>query len=200
MAASRLAKGAAASAAPFMWNVHPAPVPCKALPAASSSISEEKLQERYVCGYRDGEASGREAKAEGVIEDLGKTIVDLSRTRGYVFRSAQNDVLRLAVAIARRILHREVMMSPDVLGGIITAALERIEDHDMHSVRVHPSFAARVEKELSSQTHNLKVVPDASLPMGGCVFETHHGTVDAGVESQLSEIERGLADHLEMSR
>jgi flagellar biosynthesis/type III secretory pathway protein FliH len=40
------------------------------------------------------------------------------------------------------------------------------------------------------------VIPDATLAPGSVVFETNQGNLDASVESQLQEIERGLADHL----
>jgi flagellar assembly protein FliH len=40
------------------------------------------------------------------------------------------------------------------------------------------------------------VIGDPALPIGGCVLETAVGTIDAGIESQLNEIERGLTDLL----
>jgi flagellar biosynthesis/type III secretory pathway protein FliH len=39
-------------------------------------------------------------------------------------------------------------------------------------------------------------VPDGSRDPGAAVFETERGNLDASVESQLGEIERGLADAL----
>ena len=40
------------------------------------------------------------------------------------------------------------------------------------------------------------MVPDASRELGTVIFETQRGNLDASVESQLQEIERGLADRL----
>ena len=39
-------------------------------------------------------------------------------------------------------------------------------------------------------------IPDPSREVGSIVFETQRGDLDASVESQLNEIERGLADRL----
>ncbi|MEO8099779.1 MAG: FliH/SctL family protein [Acidobacteriota bacterium] len=144
----------------------------------------------------------KKSRVEGVLEQLGETIESLATTRAALFHSAQSDVLRLAMAIARRILHRELLISPDALGGIIVVVLERLEDQDVHRVRVHPSMVVRIEELLISRTgrRKVQVVSDETLSLGGCVFETQHGAVNAGIESQLSEIERGLADQLEGSR
>jgi flagellar biosynthesis/type III secretory pathway protein FliH len=40
------------------------------------------------------------------------------------------------------------------------------------------------------------VVPDAARELGSVVFETERGSLDASVDTQLEEIERGLTDRL----
>jgi flagellar biosynthesis/type III secretory pathway protein FliH len=40
------------------------------------------------------------------------------------------------------------------------------------------------------------VIADASRAIGSVIFETPRGNLDASVDSQLQEIERGLADRL----
>jgi flagellar assembly protein FliH len=42
----------------------------------------------------------------------------------------------------------------------------------------------------------LEVIGDASLNCGDAIFETSLGELDASVDSQLREIERGFADKL----
>ena len=43
----------------------------------------------------------------------------------------------------------------------------------------------------------VEVVPDTTLNKGDVLFETAHGALDASVDAQLSEIERGLTDRLQ---
>jgi flagellar assembly protein FliH len=205
MAASRLTKGSTESIVPYLWDAFPLPAERPASHGTSKTtepLQEKEAQEHYQHGYRDGEAAARKAKADVAIEELAESVADLAQTRSALFRSSQADVLRLAMAVARRIIHRELLMSPDVLGGVISVALDRIEEADLHRIRVHPAFVDRIDESLSGRTNGRKVqiVADSSLPLGGCVFETQHGNVEAGIESQLSEIERGLADHLEVRR
>jgi flagellar assembly protein FliH len=42
----------------------------------------------------------------------------------------------------------------------------------------------------------VEVVADSSRSPGDVIFETERGYLDASVDSQLQEIERGLADRL----
>ena len=47
--------------------------------------------------------------------------------------------MQLALAIARKILHREAQVDPLLLAGMVRVALEKIESHTKVSVRVHPA-------------------------------------------------------------
>jgi flagellar biosynthesis/type III secretory pathway protein FliH len=44
---------------------------------------------------------------------------------------------------------------------------------------------------------SIQVVSDPVQPKGGVVFELSSGLLDASVDTQLAEIERGLTDQLE---
>ena len=46
--------------------------------------------------------------------------------------------MALALAIARRILHRELTVAPEALLGLVKAALEKIGGREIHRVRVSP--------------------------------------------------------------
>ena len=65
-------------------------------------------------------------------------------------------------------------------------------------MRVHPDQEQPVRACLRQigRDPGIEVVSDASQPRGGVVFEISRGALDASVETQLREIERGLADSL----
>jgi flagellar biosynthesis/type III secretory pathway protein FliH len=46
---------------------------------------------------------------------------------------------------------------------------------------------------------SIEVIPDPSRQPGALVFETERGNLDASIETQLLEIERGLTDRLRKS-
>jgi flagellar assembly protein FliH len=150
---------------------------------------------------RDGEAAGRSraaAELQPVIERLARSIEELSQMRARLRSEAEADLVRLSLAIARRVLRREMSIDPDALRGVIVAALEKLHSQEICRVRVHPSLAGMVGTCLREAVagSGAEVIADPSRQPGDVVFETERGNLDASVDSQLLEIERGLADRL----
>ena len=167
----------------------------------SQQERERIEQEAYHRGFSEGKNVGREhAKAElqPVFDQLGKSLATLSSLRSRIRTEAEGDLLKLAIAIARRVLHRELTLEPDSIEGLIRVALEKLQARELSRVRVHPDQENAIRNSLERFTNSQKVevVADSSMQCGDVLFETEHGTLDASIESQLSEIERGFADRL----
>jgi flagellar assembly protein FliH len=128
------------------------------------------------------------------LERLAKSIQDLSGIRGKLRKQAEEDLVKLAIAIARRVLRRELTVDPDAMQGIVVAALDRLQARDVSRVRLHPSQEAALRRHLEAAgVRAIELMPDSSLAAGDLLFETSRGTFDASIESQLREIERGFA-------
>lgn len=162
---------------------------------------EQRLHEAYAAGVREGEASAsRRAESElrPVIERLARSVEEISSVRARLRREAEQDLIRLALAIARRILGRELAVDPDAVHGLIVAALEKLRAQEICRVRVHPAHQAALtaclKRIITDSTP--EVISDASCEPGTVILETERGRLDASVESQLQEIERGLTDRL----
>jgi flagellar assembly protein FliH len=112
------------------------------------------------------------------------------------------ELIRLAVAIARRVVRRELTLDPDAIAGLVKAALEQLAVHEVIRVRVHPEHEADVRTCLAGagRAGDVEVTGDAALERGSAVFETVRGSLDASAETQLAEIERGLTDRLRSPR
>jgi len=162
---------------------------------------EQRVAEARAAGLREGEAAARTratAEVQPVLEKLARSIEDLAQIRGRLRKQAEGDTIKLSLAIARRVLRRELAIDHDAMRGLVMAALEKLQAQEICRVRTNPAQAAAVTACLREGASNAKVevIPDGSLQPGGVVFETNHGNLDASVDSQLQEIERGLADHL----
>jgi flagellar assembly protein FliH len=77
-------------------------------------------------------------------------------------------------------------------------ALEKLQSRDLCRIRVHPDQESAIRNALErfSNSQKVELVADSSMQCGDVIFETAHGTLDASIESQLREIERGFADRL----
>lgn len=152
--------------------------------------------------YAEGLAAGRQQAEEQfrpAMEGLAETLQSLARLREDIREETLRDLVHLAISIAARVIHREVAVDPDALGGLIQAAFSKLQSREINRVRLHPSLDALVRKLLdqSGAPKNLVVVADPSLKAAEVFFETAQGVLDASVETQLREIERGLIDKLE---
>lgn len=162
-----------------------------------SAAHQAQLDEAYRRGFHEGEAAGR-AAVEAAVQNLAHAVESLAAARPRARREAEEDLLRLAVAIARRILHRELSVDPEAVAGLIRAALDKMQSQEIHRVRVHPDLEQPVRQALERMAagRNVQVAADRARQLGDVIFETERGSLDASVETQLQEIGRGLADRL----
>ena len=162
---------------------------------------ERAEREAYQRGFNEGKGVGREqaaAELQPVLDRLAQTLAELSSLRSRIRKDAEGDLLKLSISIARRVLHRGLTLDPESIEGLIRIALEKLQSRDLCRVRVHPDQepAIRASMERFSNSHKVELVPDPSMQCGDVLFETAHGTIDASIEAQLREIDRGFADRL----
>lgn len=167
-----------------------------------NSATEQQSRRAYEQGMRAGETAARkalEAETRTVIDRLAAAIADAGNARVEAIRRAEADTVRLAIEIARRVLHRELSVDPNALEALTRAALIKLQSQEIHRVRVHPDQEALVRTSLqqAGRAQGIEIAADPSQPKGGILFEISRGTLDASVATQLDEIERGLTDLLD---
>lgn len=121
-----------------------------------------------------------------------------ARQRADYFAGVEGEVVRLALAIAARVLHREAKLDPMLLGAVVRVALEKVADDSGTKLHV-PIAQVSSWKELFSQGSgtSVEVVGEERMDAADCVLETSVGRVELGVVEQLGEIEKGFFDLLQ---
>ncbi|HXV30739.1 MAG TPA: FliH/SctL family protein [Sinorhizobium sp.] len=130
---------------------------------------------------------------------MAQILASFEGLRATVRRESEDELVGLSIAIARRILHRELTLDPESMLGVVKVALDRVGKQELNRVRVHSAHAEFI-RELVARTcpgQRVEVVVDPAFRPGDLVFETERGGLDASIDSQLEEIGRGLADRLE---
>jgi flagellar assembly protein FliH len=117
------------------------------------------------------------------------------RDRARYFSGVEAEVVKLALAIAARVLHREAKLDPLLLAGVVRIALEKVAEDSTTVLRV-PVSEVEMWREafLTAAESSLQILGDERLGAGDCVINTNVGTVELGVDAQLQEIERGFFD------
>lgn len=111
------------------------------------------------------------------------------------FADVEHEVVKLALAIAARILNREVNVDPLLLAGVVRVAMEKIGSESVVTLRVPPSELPQWQQLLPDlRRPGVVVIGDENMDQGGCLIETSVGRVDLGIKAQLEEIERGFCE------
>ena len=83
---------------------------------------------------------------------------------------------------------------------LVKVALSRLADQSVITVRVNPKDCQSILHFRESPGHRdswhdgIKLVEDPLITRGGCLIETDSGVIDARVEEQFREIEKGFFD------
>jgi len=184
----------------FIWHStdqrHEAAVP-HAHEAAGPRIDVEQItRDAYERGLADGHAAGTAAEVERGRAEFARLLTSLdslAAARGEMIRATEHQMVELALAVARRIVQREVSLDRDLLVSMAHVALLRLEQGVAVTIRFNPDDYAST---IASQTRRwagmpVTVAPDGNLARGECRVESAFGRVEAGVEAQLQEV--GLA-------
>lgn len=150
-------------------------------------------------GQVEGEALGTQRanqRLEPLLSDLGVLLKELAQLRPRLRTELEEDTVKLALVIARRVLHRELATDPEAILGLVKAAFHKLNARETHRLRLAPQDVTVLEEFRArwNLPDALEIARDASLVRGSVVFETARGELDASVDTQLNEIERGLTD------
>jgi flagellar assembly protein FliH len=199
------------AATPIDWgNLNSPPAARPADPGEPTTQLKTRLaqlQQRYDAdiaaahhrGFSEGEAQARNgpvAEMQAAIQRMAQSVRDLAQLRPCLRRDAEADVVRLSLAIARRVLRREIAVDPTAIQALAQVALQKLGRQEISRVYAHPDQAPAIQAALDSAGVRALVVPEITRESGALIFETNQGLLDASVNAQLEEIERGLTDRL----
>ena len=172
-------------------------------PDTGATEIERQMEARVEAAYQQGRAAGEtettqraSQRLEPVLAGLNGILQELTAVRKKFRAEAEEDTVKLAIAIARRILHRELATDPEAILGLVMSAFQKLNARETHRLRVSAADAAALEQNRArlELPPGLEIVSDASLVAGSATFETTRGELDASVDTQLAEIQRGFAD------
>jgi flagellar assembly protein FliH len=168
----------------------------------------EETRKSFEAGRERGRQEGRQSEQEAqsasraTVEQerarqAARLIEGFAQERDRYLHAVEHEVVKLALAVAARILRREAQMDPLLLTGAVRVALGQLSGAPQVRLCVPPA-------ELSLWTEAIALLPNLAVKptvtagegmrLGDCVIETGMGTVDLGIRAQLGEIERGFFD------
>lgn len=172
------------------------------LPVFNEPERKEDLKERaYKEGFELGLKEGREKAQKEVEEILARfegLIRSLEKIREEIYKKAEEEILQLSIAIAKKILRRELELNRSSVLQVVREAIKRLTEED--TIKVYLSFedfelVKRHREDLIrelGESKNLIISPSQEVSPGGCFVETEFAQVDARLETQLETIIQAL--------
>ncbi len=176
---------------------------------AAGKMKERIETSARLKGFEEGQKQGaeraleREQKkvakdTEGLQDLLRETLRSIDEGRARLIAEGERDLVRLAVAIAEKIVKAEVVARPDAAAANVRRAVELLANRRELEVQLHPKDLKAVEtylpelREEFPETSVIRLVANETISRGGCKVAVQEGAVDADIETQLAEIERAL--------
>jgi flagellar assembly protein FliH len=174
----------------------------------------EETRKAFEAGRERGRQEGRQVEHEANAASQAaaeqrrarqgvELIESFHQERERYLHAVEHEVVKLALAVAARILRREAQMDPLLLTGAVRVALGQLSGSTQVRLRV-PAAELDLWTEAIALVPNLAVKPTVEagegMRLGDCLIETGLGSVDLGIRAQLSEIERGFFDRAGGSR
>lgn len=174
----------------------PTAAPVEAAPAVDV---EAIRQEGYVEGKQAGldEANAQLSKA---TKALAEACRQLSGQRQKMLDGSREDMLRIVLAIAERVVLTELSAHREAINRTIQQAIQAAVSAEEFHIKINPADMEVVQEHkplfIASLTGltNIEFVADPSVTAGGCILESPVGRVDATIEAQMEEIVQTLRE------
>ncbi|CAN5649004.1 hypothetical protein BH09PLA1_BH09PLA1_22130 [soil metagenome] len=155
----------------------------------------------FAQGQKDGSESGQQQalsehrqSLSQLVESLTRAAASLDASRRALETEASTDVLRLAVAISRKVTRHLASEGDAVVTANVREAMKLAIHASDVRIAIHPSQKQsldRVLPELKASwpaLEHVALVEDAALAPGGCRIFTAGGQIEADLEKQIDRI------------
>lgn len=159
------------------------------------------VEDGYKKGYEDGYGKGKNAaidETRATINMMGEVVEQLKSYHSKILEESQGDIARMAISVARKVLHKEIMTDPMTVVSVVQAALEKIAFKKHFVINVNPLDLEIIQKsgdKVKSMLQNAQSIQFKASPQveaGGCVVQTESGMVDSQVSRKVSEVEAAV--------
>lgn len=155
----------------------------------------------YRQGFEQGERAGEKLalqKAEPVVNEFEELIRAIQADRDALIAQHEQELIRVAFAIATQVLKTTIELEPEVVGSVVEAALAKIGQAQEIKLKLSPYDAQMLEQTMRRHGHatwppaHVQVEADETVGRGGCRVESESGDIDATIETQLRQLKNAL--------
>lgn len=164
--------------------------------------AEEIRTQAQADGYEEGLRMAQqeiESDRQAAFQQSRELLEEARHTKIKMFEECEADIIRLVMAVAKKVIATELSLNPHIIAGVIREAISFLDQPENVTVYVNPAdldvVLQAIKLEVSEYNgNNLRVLPDESISNGGCILESEAGTVDARMETRIGGVETALLE------
>nr|WP_319488412.1 FliH/SctL family protein [uncultured Caproiciproducens sp.] len=149
-------------------------------------------------GYKDG-LKNAEEENQAVAAELSGMLETVETMKCEILRKYEEDIKKLAVAIAEKVIKRELSIDEKAMQSIITNAVDSYRNQEWIRILVSKntktllqSVDKSIVQALSDVSDNIKIEVSPDMDDGDCTIEMPDQMIDAGVNTQIDKIKHVL--------
>ena len=169
------------------------PIPVEA-PAV---IDQHDIDDAYNNGYQQGQAEAR-AQMKEQKDALSALLQNIPAAVESNRLHLSTEIADIVLLITQRFfIHQQ--HNKDAITNQITQTLNQLNQKQNIELALHPHDIALLQQgELNidfKPYKNIRITPDETLRLGGCIIRSEHGVFDAGIERQIDSLKQVLLKH-----
>lgn len=160
-----------------------------------AEIEEQARQDGHKEGFDKGRREGLAAGKKHIDESLArldKVIEAFSEPLQQVNEAVEEELINLAMAIAKQIIRREIQQDPQQILSVMREAMAELPSATRQvRIYLHPDDASLVREAYADhdvEERPWKIIDDMALSRGGCRIESQTSRIDASVEKRLNSV------------
>ncbi|MEO2204068.1 FliH/SctL family protein [Paenibacillus pabuli] len=164
-------------------------------------LIEAMRSQGFQQGFDEGKVQAEldlQVQIEQMMKEAQEVLQEAYVAKDQIIQEAEPFLVDLACGIAEKVIDKQLTVEPEHTLELIRQNLSRKREQGMIALCVAPEQfafvqAAREELSLSIDSQaELQILPDATVKDKGCVIRSSFGSVDARIDTQLSEIKKEL--------
>lgn len=167
----------------------------------AKQIREMSRSEGYESGLKTAQ---QEIEADRLLalQQNQQILEEARQTKLEMMKASEPDMVRLAMAVAKKVIAGELNTNPNIIINALRQALGFLDQPGNVTVYVNPVDVARIFKVMETEAFtdigtndvNINVYADNRISPGGCILESDAGSVDARVETRIENVEKAVQE------
>ena len=169
--------------------------------AEAINIKERAFQSGYQSGWETA-VKEMQMVTDSIFRTFRKGLDDIVSLKDDILDQAENDIVKLSIGIAKKLIYTELKQHPDIIASIVKQAIKLVKNREEITIKIHPDDYGILKQHMDEvitqlnesnagpqQDVPIRLEEDPSLTPGGCIVKTDTGLIDMSFEARMESID-----------